>query len=300
MFTAVGLPIQHRDVVAWDVASNTTAFLSGTPLQPRGSGFPSISGDGRFVRSRRPSHLTGPQRTGGPWTFVADRSNGQIRMISARRRTRRTTRRSPVTPRRWRTRSAGRAASSTRRRWRTSSSRVRAHAIDVAYGPSPGFTSPFSTETISILANGAQGGMHMMPALSGNGQWVAWISNAGNALLASDDQELQYQHAFTRRRDPGLAVDSVNFGTIAANTNSTLTTTVRNTGRTSISVDSITATPGQFTIQGEDRASEACSCRLERRAPSTCDMRRRTTTARPTASSRSRSSGRTRCRRPTR
>ncbi len=25
--------------------------------------------------------------------------------------------------------------------------------IDIAYGPSPGFTSPFSTETVSILAN---------------------------------------------------------------------------------------------------------------------------------------------------
>src|SRR5215207_10243577 len=90
--------------------------------------------------------------------------------------------------------------------------------VDVAYGPSPGFTSPFSVETISILPNGGQGGMHMMPALSGNGQWVSWISDAGNALLAASDPELDFQQAFMRRGDPGLIVGPLDFGTIAANT----------------------------------------------------------------------------------
>ena len=46
-------------------------------------GFPSISGDGRFVSFTSAKPLTGPQRTRGPWVYVADRANGQIRMISA-------------------------------------------------------------------------------------------------------------------------------------------------------------------------------------------------------------------------
>ena len=238
-----------RDVVAWDVPSNTTAFLSGAPSQARGSGFPSISGDGRFVSFTSIKPLTGPQRAGGPWTFVADRSNGEIRMISVA--TERTYHSSI-------TRDASQVAYTVAGPSCQFNPQTLAGIeftcpgarVDVAYGPTPGFTAPFSRETISILANGAQGGTHMMPALSGNGQWVAWISDAGNALLGSGDPELGFQHAFTRRRDPGLAVDAVNFGTIAANTSSTLTTTVTNTGRTSISVDSITAAPGQFTIQG--------------------------------------------------
>ena len=238
-----------RDIVAWDVPTNSTAFLSGTPGQARASGFPSISGDGRFVSFTSAKPLTGVQRTRGPWTFVADRSNGQVRMISIPTDS---TYHSSIT------RDASQIAYTvgppscqfnpqTLQDIEFSCQGLR---VDVAFGPTPGFTAPFSTETISILANGAQGGMHMMPALSGNGQWVAWISNAGNALLGAADPELNFQHAFTRRRDPGLAIDSLNFGTIAANTTSTLTTTVRNTGRTSISVDSITASPGQFTIQG--------------------------------------------------
>ena len=247
--SATGAPIPLRDVVAWDVPSNTSNFVSGPPSQAGGAGYPSISGDGRFVSFTSAKALTGALRTRGPWVYVTDRTNNQIRMISA-------------------------AAASS---WYTSITRdgsqvafsvaaactqydrlalsdlafnCQGARIDVAYGPSPGFTAPFSTETVSILANGAQGGMHMMPALSGNGQWVAWISNAGQALLGSTDPALQGQHAFTRRRDPGLAVDTLNFGTIAANTTSTLTATVTNTGHTSISVDSITATPAQFTIQG--------------------------------------------------
>jgi hypothetical protein len=238
-----------RDIVAWDVPSNTTQFLSGTPGQVRGSGFPSISFDGRFVSFTSAKPLTGPQRTRGPWTYVADRTNGQIRLISV-------------------------AADST---YHTSITRDGSQVaytvgppncqfnaqtlegieftcqglrIDVAFGPTPGFAAPFSNETISILANGGQGGMHMMPALSGNGQWVAWISNAGNALLGTSDPDLDFQQAFTRRRDVGLTVDPLDFGTIAANTSSTLPTTIRNTGRTSISLDSITATPARFTIQG--------------------------------------------------
>jgi hypothetical protein len=122
--------------------------------------------------------------------------------------------------------------------------------IDVAYGPAPGFTSPFATETVSILANGSQGGFHVEPRLSGNGRWVSWISTAGQALLGVADENLNFRHAFTRRRDPGLVVDPIDFGTIAANSSSTLATTVRNTGRTTVSLDSISATPnGRFVVE---------------------------------------------------
>lgn len=243
----VAVPL--RDVVAWDVPSNTTQFLSGTPGQTRASGFPSISGDGRFVSFTSAKPLTGAQRTRGPWTYISDRSTGQIRMISAP---------AESTYHTSLTRDASQVAYTVgppncqfnAQTFQDIEFTCQGLRVDVAFGPSPGFTSPFASETISVLANGAQGGMHMMPALSGNGQWIAWISDAGNALLGSSDPALNFQHAFTRRRDPGLAVDALNFGTIAANSSSTLTTTVRNTGRTSITVDSVTATPGQFAIQG--------------------------------------------------
>ena len=79
---------------------------------------------------------------------------------------------------------------------------------------------------------------------------MAWISNYRCRRLGITDTSVFGQNAFMRRRDPGLVVDPIDFGTIAANTTSTLPATVRNTGRTSVSLDSITATPGQFTIQG--------------------------------------------------
>ena len=123
--------------------------------------------------------------------------------------------------------------------------------LDVAFGPSPGFTSSIGTETISLAPNGQPaGGLNVEPALSGNGRWVAWISTAGQTLMASNDELLNGRNAFLRRRDPGLVIDPVDFGTIGANTTSTLPATVRNAGRTSVSLDAITATPGQFTIQG--------------------------------------------------
>ena len=78
---------------------------------------------------------------------------------------------------------------------------------------------------------------------------MAWISDSAAALGITDTSIFGF-NAFMRRRDPGLVVDPIDFGTIAANTTSTLPATVRNTGRTSVSLDAITATPGQFTIQG--------------------------------------------------
>jgi hypothetical protein len=93
---------------------------------------------------------------------------------------------------------------------------------------------------------------HINPSLSGNGRWVAWISNAGQFLVNPNDPNSfsGSNNAFIRRRDPGLVVDPIDFGTIGANTTSTLSATVRNTGRTSVSLDAFTATPGVFTIQG--------------------------------------------------
>ena len=110
--------------------------------------------------------------------------------------------------------------------------------IDVAFGPAPGFTAAFSTETISLGPSGSPaGGQHFEPALSGNGRWVIWISNNA-AGLGIPDTSIFGQNAFMRRRDAGLVVDPVDFGTIGANTASTLPATVRNIGSTSASLDS--------------------------------------------------------------
>jgi hypothetical protein len=118
----------------------------------------------------------------------------------------------------------------------------------VAYGPAAGLAS-FSVETISLAPNGAPaGGQHFSPALSGNGRWVAWLSD--NAQGLGVPGQVFGQNTMMRRRDPALAIDPIDFGTIGANATSTIAVTVRNNGRTSVSLDSITATPGQFSVQG--------------------------------------------------
>jgi hypothetical protein len=237
------------NVVAWDVPSNGVSVVSVD--SPTGSaGFPSISGDGRYVSFTASKALVGGESGNGPWVYVADRANGSIRRISAANghsyHTSLTRDGSQVAY------TVAPATCGYDTVTLADFSKCPGVRIDVAFGPSPGFTSPFSTETVTLGATGAPAaGQHQQPALSGNGRWVAWISDStGAAAFGFDPAAFFGRNAFMRRRDPALVIDPIDFGTISANTTSTLPATVRNTGKTSVSLDSITATPGQFTIQG--------------------------------------------------
>ena len=236
------------DVAAWTVSSNAVSIVSNAPARPSAA-FPSVSGDGRFVAFTASKALAGGESGNGPWVYVADRSNGAIRLVSAA---------NGHSYHTSITRDGSQVAytvGATACQYDTSSLSdgffgCPGARIDVAFGPSPGFTTAFATETISLAPNGAPApGRHHQPALSGNGRWVAWISNNA-AGLGITDTSIFGENAFMRRRDPGLVVDPIDFGTIGANTSSILATTVRNTGRTSVSLDAISATPGVFTIQG--------------------------------------------------
>jgi hypothetical protein len=114
--------------------------------------------------------------------------------------------------------------------------------IDVAFSSTPGLSGA-QTETVSLDAGGQQTGEHWHPELSGNGRWVAWISNAGNSLIGQNADLDGLHHAYMRRRDPGLVVDDLTFPPVQVNTITDASTTVRNTGRTSVWLDEITTDP---------------------------------------------------------
>ncbi|HZI46118.1 MAG TPA: choice-of-anchor D domain-containing protein [Ilumatobacter sp.] len=236
------------DVAVWDVPSGSVNVVSNASVRP-GAAFPSLSGDGRYVSFAAAKPLAGGESGSGPWVYVVDRANGAIRRVSAGNEH---SYHSSITRDGSQVAFTVGAAACTFDPFTLADVEFNCPGtrVDVAFGPSPGFASPFSTETISLAPNGAPApGRHFSPALSGNGRWVAWISNSAAALGITDTSIFGF-NAFMRRRDPGLVVDPIDFGTIAANTTSTLPATVRNTGRTSVSLDAITATPGQFTIQG--------------------------------------------------
>ncbi len=150
--------------------------------------------------------------------------------------------------------------------WRLAESCPTAR-IDVAYGPTPGLSAA-QTETVSLDAAGAQTGTHWHPELSGNGRWVAWVSDAGNALLGQALDLDGLHHAYLRRRDPGLVVDDLAFAPIVAGATADAATTVRNTGRTSVWLDEIAPAPAaQFA-----RIGGTCSVGLSLAPGATCTV----------------------------
>jgi hypothetical protein len=246
-FTGGLFVIPFVDVAVWDVGAAGSNIVTGGATG--NSAYPSVSGDGRFVAIATNARFSG-ETNFGPFVYVADRATATFRRASS------------ATEPAYQpslTRDASQVAYAVGpagcqydlQTFSNLESACPGTRLDVAFGPSPGFTSSIGTETISLAPNGQPaGGLNVEPALSGNGRWVAWISTAGQTLMASNDELLNGRNAFLRRRDPGLVIDPVDFGTIGANTTSTLPATVRNAGRTSVSLDAITATPGQFTIQG--------------------------------------------------
>lgn len=255
-------------IIAWDVA--TMAISDASSIGPGATtavaAYPSVSGDGRFVSfasSERASSISASLL--GPWVYVRDRSDGSTTLVSGAANvsyfSSLSSDGSQV--------AFGVDAQPCQPISLASPGRCLPERIDVAWTPAPGFESGFQTEIVSLTANGAQTGTHSQPALSGNGRWIAWVSNVGDQLLGRNESLDRFDHVFTRQRDAALTIDPLDFGSRALNTLTTLTTTVRNTGRTTISVDSISPSPGAFTFQ----PGGSCSIGLALPPGGTCTLR---------------------------
>jgi hypothetical protein len=266
-------------VATWDTA--TGAVTNVAPVTAgRFAGMPSISGDGAWVSfaSNQPRSLG--ETGGGPWVYVVPRGGGAARLVSPAAGigyfsslssdgtqvafsvsngfvpAPTTTTQPPII--------LLRSPTADRPTMQGTvgcpnplfvgmfefETRCPPARIDVAYSATPGLVGAFQTETVSRAANGAIRGAHRKPELSGNGRWVAWLSDDGDALIGADQDLAGMRHAFMRRRDPGLVVDSLAFPSISVNTTIDATTTVRNTGRTSVWIEEITPSPGVFTHVG--------------------------------------------------
>ena len=232
------------DVFTWQAGASQPQIVSDVVGGPA-SAWPSLSGDGRFVSFTSAQQLAGPEPGIGPWVFVHDRANGQVSRVSP---------------------AGGASYQSSISRDGTQVAYTASNPcdyegtqfddiefdcpgvrIEVAFGPAPGVTAVGSPETIVAITGATEGGQVEQPVISGNGRWVAWISNAGPDFGFPN---LFGQNAYMRRRDPALTIDLLDFGTIAANTTLVLPAAVRNTGRTSVSLDSISAAGGQFAVVG--------------------------------------------------
>ena len=247
----VVVPVVSRliDVALWNVGDNTVQIVTSAGSGTGGASFPSISGDGRYVSFASSKRFVGPEERVGPWVYVLDRSNGSIRLISGAIDAAFSTSISrdgsqvafAVAPNGcdWDARFIDRIENA-----------CAAGRIDVAFTSVPGFGSGFATETISRDVRGGITGRHFDPKISGNGRWVIWVSDSYNALTGASAKLDGRRNAFIRRRDPRLSVDLIDFGTIPAATNTVRSTTVRNSGTTSVYLDQITLDPGRFTAVG--------------------------------------------------
>jgi hypothetical protein len=241
--------VPSQEAVVWDVAANTSTVVSNPTGTFGITVYPSVSADGRFVSFATTRPLVGGEVGNGPWVYVHDRATGGYVRVSAGNDPAYFSSLSGdgsqvafgVGPR------GCQYNMVTPDELRDSCPTGR---IDVAFGPTPGFTTPFQVETVSLDVNNRVAGFHGYPNLSRNGRWIAWVSTAGNALLGQNRAVLTGFQAFTRRRDPGLTVDALNFGPLLAGTSVTGATVVRNTGRTSVILDRLEVGGAGFTLLG--------------------------------------------------
>jgi hypothetical protein len=275
------------EIAVWDAATGAVDVISDTgPAFQSWAAFPSISGDAQWVSfaSNRARGL-GEDGARGPWVYVANRATGSARLVSGASSASYYSSLSrdgsqvafsvadppiiivlptitigpivtipppaSVIPFAPVLRGNGPGCDYLFEPITRIVSDCPATRVNVAFGASPGFTGSFQVETVSLDANNRRVGNHWEPALSGNGRWVSWVSNVGDNLLGTSGGLNGAQHAFTRRRDPGLSVSTVDFGTVAVGSNPPdRTALVRNTGRTSVSVDSIVSPSSPFSLQG--------------------------------------------------
>jgi hypothetical protein len=252
-----------REIAVWDVNGGGVTFASNR--QTRGAAmYPSVSADGRFVAFAATDRLTGTESGNGPWVYVHDRSNGSVVRVSGAANAAYYSSLSYDA-----TQVAYAVAGGTCQPAVGDPFSLEQNCpttrVDVAYGPTAGLRGALSVQTISTDPSGGSSGLHADPKLSGNGRWVTWISTNGVAL-GGGRKELEGRHAFLRRRDPALVVDSLNFGPILAGSQVTTPAVVRNTGNTSVAIDTVTVSGSGFT----QSAGGSCSIGLVLAPGATC------------------------------
>ena len=239
-----------QDVALWDVGAGSSVAISvAGALQPGSASFPGISGNGRFVSWAASKPYAGTESGTGPWVYVRDRVTGATRLVSAANGTAYDSSLSRDGSQVAYTVAPGPCQYETRQ-FDDLEFDCPGLRIDVAYSATPGLGSGVAVETVSLDAGGSAVGEHVEPDLSANGRWVTWVSDAYGPLLGVTSDETGLRHAFVRRRDPALVVDPLDVGTIPAGSSVVRTTTVRNTGRTSVYVERIDPAPGEFTAVG--------------------------------------------------
>lgn len=120
--------------------------------------------------------------------------------------------------------------------------------VSVVWSAVPGLDGPRQTEDINRAASGAISSLHLAPVLSGSGRYVAWETQGGATLLGQDFPD--EFHVMLRERDAGFRVDDIDFGTRTAGSSTTASTTVTNTGRSSILPGQILTSAPQFVVTG--------------------------------------------------
>lgn len=276
----------------WNVMLGTVDLLTDESTG-RWAAFPSLSGDGRYVAYASNQPLGLGEVGAGPWVYVRDLTAGPVTLVSAPDGrayfsslsedatqvayavagepiiltfapggARRGTAGPPQCPD---------PATTSLGNLRSTCVPQR---IDVAFSATPGLPAGVTTESVSLSPVGTQVGRNWHPVLSGNGRWVAWISDAADDLTGDPAGRNGLQHGVRRRRDPGLAVDAVAFPPVVLGASSVATTVVRNTGRTSVRLDEIVRAPSEFAVIGGSCApgmplAPGATCTVDLRATPT-------------------------------
>ncbi len=121
--------------------------------------------------------------------------------------------------------------------------------ISVAWSSTPGLTGALQRDDVNLAAGGVVASDHRAPVLSGSGRYVAWETQGGAVLLGDPGFPDNFQ-VVMRQRDVGLTVGDVPFGSQAAGTSAVRTSTVTNTGRSSILPGEIVTTSPSFVVTG--------------------------------------------------
>lgn len=234
-------------IVGWEAGSATLQVLSSPTGTASGRSFsPSISGNGQFVSFVSTDRLAGqPTSQTGPWVYVRPRDTPTFTPVS------------PLDEQAYYSSISEDGTQVAFMRTRPGCDGTISvpgcvddpdEIISVVFSSVPGLAGLRQTDDVNVAAGGVSGA-HRSPVLSGNGRYVAWETTGGALLLGTPGFSDSF-HVVMRQRDASLTVGSIAFGSVPAGTSSTRSTTVTNTGRSSILPSQIFTTAPQFVVAG--------------------------------------------------
>ncbi len=235
-------------VASWVAGATEIALVSSPDGDVDGESYsPSVSDDGSFVSFVSDQRLTGlSDDVAGPWVYVRERATPAFVLVSPVDEQARFSSisedGSQVTFVHQRPQCAGTVPE-------PGCEDFPAPFLSVAYSSVPGFGAGFDVETINQSASGAIVGDHREPVISGSGRYVAWTTNGGGTLLGQPTFGDQY-HAMLRERDASFRIDDLDFGTQTSGASLTRSTTVTNTGTSSILPTEMVTTSPAYVVTG--------------------------------------------------